>query len=694
MKKAIYLISLPLILILFWGFNNGGDNISPQVAPFSYSLPDTALVKPKAIHPKKAVLVAGLINYNHYGKKNLNDELSSILLDRYLKALDNNKLYFLSSDIKRFEGYRYHFDDFLQEGKLDAPYEIFNIYKQRRLERLHKNIKLLEKKYDFTSEEYLESDREESNWVTSEEQQDELWRKMVKNSLLSLIISGKEGEESKKLLKTRYENQIKAITQMNSEDVFEVYMNALTESYDPHTTYFSPIEAQNFNMRMNKSFEGIGARLSTDGDYTTIHEVMPGGPAFKSKKLQANDKIVGVGQGKDGDFVDVVGWRTEDVVGLIRGDKGTVVRLQIIPAGEASNTVTKVVTLIRDKIKIEEQSASKRVIQIQKKDKNYKLGVITIPSFYINFEEYRAGKKDYKSTSNDVKKLLVELQKEKIDGLIIDLRYNGGGSLKEAIDLTGLFIKKGPVVQVRDTKGKISLHRDTDESKIYGGPLALMVNGYSASASEIFSGAIQDYERGIIIGEQTYGKGTVQSPIDLTNYMQDASEALGQLNLTISKYYRVTGSSTQHLGVVPDLKIPSWYDQDEIGESSEPTALPWDEIKAASFTKEKDVSEALIDKLQKSYKKRLKTDENLQELITMITELREFNERTRISLNKKIREEESKDYEDKQKARTKLFEKDTSGDVTIKDVKDPYLYNSLQILLEMIFDKNGIAMKN
>jgi carboxyl-terminal processing protease len=686
MKKALYILPLPILLLLFWSFSAGYAPQKTKVAiEFNYTLADTSLLKPEAVHLKKTILLANLIIHNHYSKKPLSDDISKQMFNRYLSDLDDSRMYFFNEDINKFTPYETQLDDMLQEGNLDLAYTIFNIYKQRVLERMKENIDMLlsDEEFDFKKDEYLNTDRENVAWAKNKAELDDVWRKQIKNSVLGLMLSDKTQAEAKEIIKTRFETYQRNINQMKSEDVFETYMNSLTETYDPHTAYFSPINSQNFQMNMNKSFEGIGARLQTQSDHTVITEIMPGGPAFRNKELNANDKIIGVAQGDDGEVKDVIGWRINDVVALIRGEKGSVVRLQIISASAGTNEPPKIVRLVRDKINIEDQSASKKMYEITEKGKTLKIGVITIPSFYINFEEYRQRKPDYKGTTNDTKKLIQELEAEGMDALVIDLRYNGGGALQEAIDLTGLFIKTGPVVQVRDTKGDIDVSSDENPLLVYEGPLVVMVNSFSASASEIFAGAIQDYKRGLIIGEQTFGKGTVQSQIDLNRYVRDSDEDLGQLNLTLSKFYRITGSSTQHQGVIPDIQMPSIYGRDKVGESAQPNALAWDEIKSARFTAVNQVTPSLVNKLKKSYEKRLQTDPSLKDLMSYIEESRELQERAKISLNLEKRRVESEEYKKKAETRAKLLEQSAVTEGSYKDIKDAYLKNTLHIIVEM-----------
>ena len=514
----------------------------------------------------------------HYLKIVINDQMSSKILSRYLDELDPSHSYFFDKDIKEFEiKYRFKLDDALNRGELEPAFEIFNRYQQRVLERLTYLIDKIENglgDINFDIEETLQVDRKDMDWPESEADMDELWRKRLKGNVLSLKLADKSLEEIQEILLKRYRSQLKRVQQNSSDDAFEFYINSLALSTDPHTQYFSPHRTENFNINMSLSLEGIGAVLQSEDEYTKVVRLIPGGPAERSKLLKAADRIVGVAQGTDGEIVDIVGWRLDEVVNNIRGPKGTLVRLEIIPADAADSHQTKVISIIRDKVKLEEQAAKKAIIEVQRGAKTYKIGIIDIPTFYADFKGMNEGNPDYKSTTKDVQKLLSELKEEGIAGLIVDLRDNGGGSLQEANSLTGLFIGLGPTVQVRNASGRIDIIRDHDPQLVYTGPLVVLVNRMSASASEIFAGAIQDYSRGIVIGEQTFGKGTVQSLLPLSK---------GQLKATTAKYYRISGKSTQHKGVVPDLDYPSLYSFDDIGESSLPEALPWDKINSIPY---------------------------------------------------------------------------------------------------------------
>jgi carboxyl-terminal processing protease len=514
----------------------------------------------------------------HYLKVRLDDQMSPKILKRFLDQLDPGHSYFYDNDIKEFEvKYLFTLDDALKKGNLEPAFEIFNRYQQRIIERLTYMIDNLEhglEGMNFEIEETLQVDREDLPWPKSEAAMQELWRKRLKSNVLSLKLADKSLEEIQETLLKRYQNQLNRVEQNSSDDAFEFYINALALSTDPHTQYFSPHRTENFNINMSLSLEGIGAVLQSEDEYTKIVRLIPGGPAERSQLLKAADRIVGVAQGADGEMLDIVGWRLDEVVNKIRGPKGSLVRLEIIPADAADSHQTKVVRIIRDKVKLEEQAAKKQIIEVKRDAKTYKIGIIDIPTFYADFKGMNAGNPDYKSTTKDVQKLLLELQEEGIAGLIVDLRDNGGGSLQEANSLTGLFIGLGPTVQVRNASGRIDIIRDHDPKLVYSGPLVVLVNRMSASASEIFAGAIQDYNRGVVIGEETFGKGTVQSLLPLPK---------GQLKATTAKYYRVSGKSTQHKGVVPDLYYPSLYSVHDIGESSLPEALPWDKINSIPY---------------------------------------------------------------------------------------------------------------
>ncbi len=532
------------------------------------SLPQLA---PEREHKKTLRNLAKTLRVGHFRKLAIDDSFSSQLFDTYLERLDKNRLYFLASDIKEFEASRYKLDTALDRSDLSFAFSVFNRYQLRSQERVQHLLKRLDQgldTLDFDRDEQLETDRSEAPWATSKEELDDLWRKRLKSTVLNFKLSDKTLDEAAELLRKRYENQLKRIRLTNNGDVFQSYANALAALYGPHTQYFSPRRSENFDIDMRLSLEGIGAVLQTEYENTKIVRLIPAGPAEKGGQLQPSDLITGVAQGEDGEMVDVVGWRLDEVVDLIRGPKGSTVRLQVIPA-DSENKLSKEIVIVRNTVKLEEQAAQKRLIEVERGGKTHKLGLISIPTFYVDFAALRDGNPDYRSTTRDVEKLLNELLEEQIEGLIIDLRDNGGGALREAVDLAGLFIPQGPVVQIKDSWGQVRVEFDQDP-KHYQIPLAVIVNRLSASASEIFAGAIQDYNRGIILGSQTFGKGTVQILHPLNS---------GQLKLTRAKFYRISGDSTQHKGIMPHISLPSIYDPEEIGESSAKAALPWDQVK-------------------------------------------------------------------------------------------------------------------
>lgn len=657
-------------------------------------LGDTTRLEPKPIYGKEAQVVAYILDNNHYRKIHLNDSLSSAILDRYIENLDNNRSYFLASDIAKFEKYRFKIDDLTQNQDVNIAYEIYDVYAKRFTERMDIVLdSLINIPFDYSIDEYVETDRSAFPWAKSTEELNEIWRKTIKGQSLSLHLAGKEQEEIEKTLYTRYERFKKSMSQFNSEDVFSIYMNAITEAYDPHTNYFSPKAADLFKQSISLSLEGIGARLQTDNDYTKIVEIIPGGPAEKSNKLHPNDRIIAVAQGTDGEMVDIIGWRVDDAVKLIKGPKGTTVRLSILPAETGLNGPPVEVVLVRDKIKLEDQQATKSTIKYRYDGKDLTLGVITLPSFYMNFEEYQQGKPDYTSTTRDVKRLIGELKSENIDGIVMDLRNNGGGSLAEAIDLTGLFIKDGPVVQVKNSMNRIEVGKDDDNGIFYNGPLVVLTNRFSASASEIFAGAIQDYNRGVVVGESTFGKGTVQTVVDLKQFINDPNEEVGQLKITFQKFYRVTGSSTQHKGVIPDVPLPSALDPEQFGESSSPSALPWDEIRGTLYQRTPVINPKIVADLNKSYQDRVKTDAELDNFIIETEETRKRINETRVSLNENVRKAEMEEAEKRKVANDKmgatLGNKETKDVNDLSNLQDEYLREGLIVLSDLIVTKVG-----
>lgn len=551
------------------------------------ALPAAALIEHTDAQRDTAIELIEQLEERHYAKHRYDDELSSQHLDAYVDALDGSKMFFTAADIREFEQYRTVMDDQLPEGNLTAAFAIFNRFQQRLQERLESVLETLPatiEAMDFTIDEYYELDTDGRAWAAEPGVLDERWRKHLKNQVLSLKLAEKDAEEIPETLSRRYSSQLKRVNQYNSQDVFQIYANALTELYDPHTNYFSPRRSENFNINMSLSLEGIGAVLQMEDEYTKVVRLVPKGPADKQGELQPSDRIVAVGQGDEGEMVDVIGWRLDEVVQLIRGPKGSTVRLEVIPAKSKTTDGRRQFAIVRNQVKLEEQSAQKKILEVPNGEQTLKVGVIDIPAFYIDFEAMRRGDKDYKSTTRDVKKLLQELQEEQVDGLVIDLRNNGGGSLQEANELTGLFIEYGPTVQIRHSTRRVWRDGKRLKSEYYEGPLVVLINRLSASASEIFAGAIQDYERGIIVGDRSFGKGTVQTLTPLTE---------GQLKITESKFYRISGDSTQHRGVVPDILFPTMFDTEEIGESALEHALNWDQINSVRHRRYDDLSTVL-----------------------------------------------------------------------------------------------------
>jgi len=575
----------------------------------------------------------------HYEKQRLDDNLSGKIYDLYLESMDGTRSYFLASDIEEFEQYRFKLDDGLIKGNLNAPFVMYNRLQQRVTERLSFLLKQLPekaKKFDFSKNEQLSLDRENVEWSKSTQELNDLWRKRLKNSILNLRLADKEDDDIYELLSKRYHNQLNRTHLANEDDGFQVYMNAVTHAFDPHTAYFSPRNTENFNINMSLSLQGIGAVLQTEDEHTKVVRLVPAGPADKAGQLQTADKITGVGQGEE-EIVDVIGWRLDEVVDLIRGAKGTTVRLEIIPS-EANDLKTKIINIVRDEVKLEEQSAQKEIIEIPQGDKTLKIGVIDIPTFYIDFQGRQEGKIDFKSTTRDVERLVNELKEDNVEGIIIDLRNNGGGSLDEALNLTDLFIDRGPVVQVRYSNGYVQVLPEPKNQKpgiVYDGPIAVLTNRLSASASEIFAGAIQDYGRGIIVGGQTFGKGTVQSVLPLEH---------GQLKLTQAKFYRVSGDSTQHQGVIPDILFPSLFDKEKIGESALDEALAWDTIRPAGYQAKRDFQQWLP-VLRENHQNRIETNPDFIYLHNQKDLMTELRQRTDITLNEKQRKQEREDNE-------------------------------------------------
>ncbi|WP_177409408.1 carboxy terminal-processing peptidase [Pseudomonas sp. QTF5] len=605
--------------------------------------------------------VVELLKRHHYSKPPLDDARSVIIYDSYIKLLDPSRSYFMASDIAEFDKWKTQFDDFLKSGDLNAGFTIYKRYLDRVKARLDFALAELNKgvdKIDFTAKETLLVDRKDAPWLKTTAELDDLWRKRVKDEVLRMKISGKESKQIQETLTKRYKNQLTRLDQTRAEDIFQAYINTFAMSYDPHTNYLSPDNAENFDINMSLSLEGIGAVLQSDNDQVKVVRLVPAGPADKTKQVAPADKIIGVAQGNK-EMVDVVGWRLDEVVKLIRGPKGTVVRLEVIPASNAPNDqTTKIVPITREAVKLEDQAVKKSVLNLKQDGKDYKLGVIEIPAFYLDFKAFRAGDPDYKSTTRDVKKLLTELQKDKVDGVVIDLRNNGGGSLQEATELTSLFIDKGPTVLVRNADGRVDVLEDENPGAFYKGPMALLVNRLSASASEIFAGAMQDYHRALIIGGQTFGKGTVQTIQPLNH---------GELKLTLAKFYRVSGQSTQHQGVLPDIDYPSIIDTKEIGESALPEAMPWDTIRAA-IKPALDPFKPYITQLKSEHDVRTAKDAEFVFIRDKLALAQKLMSEKTVSLNEGERRAQHADIEAKQLVMENIRRK-AKGEEPLKELK-------------------------
>ena len=627
MRTASLVVSLLLTLVSFSGFSTVAEIDRESYKPLA----------PMSAHKFTTREIVDQLASKHYVTTTLDDDLSAKIYGDYLQNLDSQKSYFLQGDIDSFEIYRHEMDNALRKGNLESAFAMWNRYHGRLISRLEKVIALLEQginDLDFSKDEELPLDRDDQPWATTEAELDVWWRKRIKHEVLKLKLAGKETEKIQELLVKRYKNRLGLTLQTKSEDVYQLYINSFTESYDPHTQYYSPQNTENFNINMSLSLEGIGAVLQQEDEFTKVVSLVPAGPADKSKLLHPNDKIIGVGQGADGEVVDVVGWRLTDVVQLIRGKKNTTVKLDIIPTGvEVSGS--KVIHITRNTVKLEEQAAKSEVIELEQFGQTHKIGVIDIPAFYSDFKALQAGDQNYRSTTRDVRKLLKELKADAVEGIIIDLRNNGGGSLAEARHMTGLFIDRGPIVQIRYKSNRVNVFNDHDPTSVYDGPLAVLVNRLSASASEIFAGAIQDYERGVIIGSRTFGKGTVQTIVPLTR---------GQLKLTQMKFYRISGESNQHRGIIPDIVYPGRFDPETIGESALDDPLPWDTIPATSFRTKSLISQ-LIPDLRAMHQERISIDPEFIYEQEAIAYRRERSSDNVISLNEQKRIQEKDEAE-------------------------------------------------
>ena len=647
-------------------------------------------------HENIAELVAQFVQKSHYNQVAVDDELSSQVLDFFIENLDRNRMYLLASDVEYFERYRYQLDDIVKSKPLDPVYEIFEVYQTRMRERLNFALSQLDSEPDYTTDLDFRFDRTEDAWALSNEELDAIWRKRVVNDALSLALEDEPWEKIQDVLTKRYTGFLKRLDQVNNDDVFERFMNTFAHTVDPHSSYLSPRNADEYRIQMSLSYVGIGASLQTEDDFVKIVSIIRGGPADFDGKLKRDDRITAVAQGAEGELVDVIGWRLDDVVDLIRGPKQSIVRLQIIPATAVPGSPKEIISLTRGPVKLEEQAAKSEIIKVPSDGREWTIGVIEVPSFYRDYRALTSGDTDYTSVTKDVKRLIGELEEQGIDGLVIDMRGNGGGHLTEATALSGLFIDNGPIVQLRN---EIDVERsppqrlddpDPVARVAYTGPLAVLVDRFSASASEIFAGAIQDYARGVIVGQQTFGKGTVQNLYSLDQYFRREDEhGFGQLTLTIGKYYRVTGASTQHRGVYPDIALPSNIDAEIVGESARENALPWDTVQTTRFRAGEPLDNT-IDSLTANHVERSKEDPNYRYQLDLIDAATKVREQKTVSLNidtrRAIRGKELSDALIRENARRvalQLEPVENLDDIDVDDQPDVQLEQATKIVADL-----------
>lgn len=680
------LMSLPALS------NSGNDSKAHDDHQFL----SPTLLYPEPRHENIGELVAQFIQKSHYNHVSIDDELSSKVLDFYIENLDRNRMYLLASDIAYFERYRYELDDIVKSKPLDPVYEMFEVYQTRVRERLEFALAQLETEADFSTDLDYQFDRTDEPWAADTQVLDEIWRKRVVNDALSLALEDEPWEKIQEVLTKRYKGFIKRMNQVNNDDVFERFMNTFAHAVDPHSSYLSPRNADEYRIAMSLSYVGIGATLQTEDDFVRIVNIIRGGPADFDGTLKRDDRITAVAQGPEGDFVDVIGWRLDDVVDLIRGPKQSVVRLQIIPANSVPGSPKEVIQLTRGAVKLEEQAAKSDIVKVPREGREWSIGVIEVPGFYRDYRALTNGDTNFTSVTKDVKRLISELEEEGIDGLIIDMRGNGGGHLTEATALSGLFIDNGPIVQLRNSVdiSRSPPQRLDDPDPVarvaYNGPLVVLVDRFSASASEIFAGAIQDYARGVIVGQQTFGKGTVQNLYSLDQYFRsDDEKGFGQLTLTIGKYYRVTGESTQHRGVHPDIELPSNIDPEIVGESARENALPWDTINTTRFDAGIPL-DITIESLTANHIARSKDDPNFQYQMDRIQAGKRIRAQKTLSLNidtrRAMRERELADaLEDENSRRLALHLEplESFDDFDAEEMPDVQLEQAAKIVTDM-----------
>jgi len=627
-----------------------------------------ALLKNNPEHSHLLKLVTAISEQGHFSKKKITNESSHLILNNYLNTLDSQKIYFTQSDINYFQRYRYKIDDALKNGNLEPIFDIFRIYRLRVQQRIEYSIKIINSTNSFLADEEYDFSRDNVKWQKDVSILDTSWEKKSKNDLLSILLAGQEINTAKKTLNKRYQKFLNRINNYDSNDVIDIFLNSYVHFLDPHSNYLNPNRAEEYEIQTTLSYQGIGARLELSDDYVQIQSIIPGSPAFKNGELKPLDKIIGVLDNESNDLVDVIGWELDEVVKLIRGPKNTDVTLQILPTGSNPDGNPYLLTLERDEVELEQQAASSYIETIKNAQGTYSIGIIKVPSFYQDFTARRRGDKDYRSTTLDVKKIVENLVDIGIDALTIDLRGNSGGLLDEAASLTGLFINDGPLVQLKDTNEKIDVIEDPIPGSIYDGPMVVLIDRFSASASEIFAGAIQDYSRGIIIGQKTYGKGSVQSLYPLDRYSKFTSKkGFGQLTLTIAKYYRVTGAGTQNKGVIPDIVLPSFIDEKLIGEETKINSLPWDKIPSLEFNTNNSLKEP-IHFIENNFKSRSENNLSFDYLKEDIKRSFEQRENSIVSLNIETRtasrEQILKENKGRRSSRLKAlgFEEDSFDD--------------------------------
>jgi len=596
-----------------------------------------------------AHISAEILSRHHYRHVALDGELSAQVFDNYLKMLDGEKVFLLQADIDRYADARTKLGDAILHEDMSIPFAMFNLYQQRISERIAYARSLLTKGFDFKAKESYPLSRKDAPWAKTVDELNDLWRKRVKNEWLRLKLAGKDDKSIIATLDKRYQSALNSQSKIKSEDAFQSFMNAYATTMDPHTNYFGVRASEEFDISMRLSLFGIGAVLTEKDEYTVIRELVAGAPAALSGKLKPGDRILGVAQG-DGAMVDILGSRLDDAVALIRGPEDTVVTLDILPAEAGADGKHRIISLVRKKVSLDKLAASKSIIEVKDGAVTRRIGVITLPEFYQDFAARRRGDKDFRSASRDVARLLEELKKEQVDGVLVDLRNNGGGALVEAVQLTGLFIDQGPVVQQRDSEGDVHVEGDTSPGVAWDGPLGVLINRGSASASEIFAAAIQDYGRGVVIGETSFGKGTVQTVLNLDQIAKNDKPTLGELKITIAQFFRINGGTTQLRGVTPDIALPTMTDASEFGESSYGNALPWTRIAAADYIRAGDLS-GIVPLLDASHEKRIKRDRDFRYLQEDIAEIEKLRRNNAISLNEAERRQDREAREAREKAR-------------------------------------------